>query len=125
MGLSSGEAGLPRVGEGEFASVSPEVYGYSVSGFHVVKSWLDRRKRRRSGRKSSDLDDIRPDRWDFAEELLQLLWILEETVRMEPERTALLDMICASELFTADDLPAPRDAERQPPGSVQQAGLRL
>ena len=27
------------------------------------------------------LDDIRPERWDFTEELLELLWVLEETVR--------------------------------------------
>ena len=73
-----------RVGDGEFAPVSPKVYGYSVSGLHVVKSWLDRRKRDRSGRKSSDLDEIRPDRWEFAGELLELLWVLEETVRLQP-----------------------------------------
>ena len=93
------------VGEGKFAPISPEVYHYSVSGLHVVKSWLDRRKRDRSGRKSSGLDDIRPERWDFAGEFLQLLWILEETIRLEPEGAALLDAVCASELFTADELP--------------------
>jgi len=114
-----------RVGDGEFAPVSPEVYGYSVSGLHVVKSWLDRRKRDRSGRKSSDLDEIRPDRWEFAGELLELLWVLEETVRLQPEGAALLDEVCGSELFTADELPSPSDDERQPPGAARQASLRL
>ena len=114
-----------HVGDGEFAPVSPEVYGYSISGFHVVKSWLDRRKQNRSGRKSSPLDEIRPERWEFAEELLQLLWVLEETVRLQPEGAALLDEVCASDLFTADELPTPRDEERQPPGAVRQAALRL
>ena len=114
-----------HVGDGEFAPVSPEVYGYSVSGFHVVKSWLDRRKLKRSGRKSSDLDDIRPERWEFTGELLELLWILEETVRLQPDGAALLDEVCASELFTADELPTPTDAERQPPGAARQASLRL
>ncbi len=114
-----------HVGDGEFAPVSPEVYGYSVSGFHVVKSWLDRRKRERSGRKSSPLDEIRPERWEFAEELLQLLWVLEETIRLHPEGAALLDEVCASELFTAAELPKPSDAERQPPGAARQGALRL
>ena len=114
-----------HVGDGEFAPVSREVYGYSVSGFHVAKSWLDRRKLKRSGKRSSGLDDIRPDRWDFAEELLQLLWVLEETVRLQPDGAALLDEVCASELFTADELPTPTDAERQTPGAARQASLRL
>ncbi len=114
-----------HVGDGEFAPVSPEVYGYSVSGFHVVKSWLDRRKLKRSGRKSSPLDDIRPERWEFTGELLELLWVLEETIRLQPEGAALLDEVCASELFTADELPTPTDAERQPPGAARQASLRL
>ena len=114
-----------HVGDGEFAPVSPEVYGYSVSGFHVVKSWLDRRKLKRSGRSSSPLDEIRPERWEFAEELLQLVWVLEETIRLQPEGAALLDEVCASELFTADELPTPTDAERQPPGAARQASLRL
>ena len=114
-----------HVGDGEFAPVSREVYGYSVSGFHVVKSWLDRRKLKRSGRSSSPLDAIRPERWEFAEELLQLLRVLEETIRLQPDGAALLDEVCASELFTADELPTPTDAERQPPGAARQASLRL
>ena len=117
------EARVLRVGKGasagEFAPVSPEVYGYSVSGFHVVKSWLDRRKRERSGRKSSPLDEIRPERWEFTGELLALLWVLEETLRLQPEGAALLAAVCASDLFAADELPAPAAAERQPPGTAR------
>ena len=108
-----------RIGEGEhageFAPVSPEVWDYSVSGMQIVKSWLDRRKEVRSGRKSSPLDDIRPERWEFGEELLELLWVLEHTIALQPEGAALLDEVCASPLFTADELPTPTDAERKPP----------
>lgn len=105
-----------RVGaHGTFAPVSPDVYGYSVSGMQIVKSWLDRRKREPSGRKSSDLDKIRPERWEFTEELLELLWVLEETVRLQPEGAALLGEVCAGPLFTAAELPAPKEAERHPP----------
>ena len=44
------------VGDGEFTPVKPDVWNYSVSGLQVVKSWLDRRKLKRSGRQSSPLD---------------------------------------------------------------------
>ena len=111
-----------RVGEGEhageFSPVSPEVWDYSVSGMQVVKSWLDRRKGKRSGRKSSRLDDVRPDRWVFGEELLELLWVLERTIALQPEGEALLEEVCASPLFTADELPTPTETERKPPRVV-------
>ena len=100
---------------GEFAPIAPEIWEFSVSGYSIVKSWLDRRKREPSGRKSSPLDRIRPARWDFTQELLELLWVLEATLAMREEGEALLDRVCAGPLFSADDLPAPTPAERQPP----------
>ena len=103
------------VGDGEFYPVSKEVWEYSVSDMQIVKSWLDRRKEEPSGRKSSDLDEIRPERWEFAEELLELLWLLEETISLQPEGAALLDNVCAGPLFTAAELPSPTAAQRQPP----------
>ncbi|MYE45874.1 MAG: hypothetical protein F4X25_03820 [Chloroflexi bacterium] len=119
------EARVLRVGDGEFAPVSPEVYGYSVSGFHVVESWLNRRELKRSGRESSPLDEIRPERWEFTGELLALLWVLEETVRLQPLGAGFLDEVCASELFTAAELPMPTDTEREAPGAARQGAMRL
>ncbi len=116
-----------RVGDGEFSPVRPEVWGYSVSGLKVVKSWLDRRKLKGAGRKSSPLDDIRPERWEFTEELLELLWVLEATLALQAEGEALLHEVCSSRLFTKHELPTPSSDERQPPkvaaGSRQQLGL--
>ncbi len=105
------------VGDGEFAPVSKEVWDYSVSGMQIVKSWLDRRKREPSGRKSSVLDAIGPERWEFTEELLELLWVLEETVRLQPEGAALLAEVCAGLLFTAAELPTPSKAEQRAPAA--------
>ena len=104
-----------KVGDGEFAPMAPEVWAYSISGLEVVKSWLNYRKREPAGRKSSPLDEIRPERWEFTEELLELLWVLEATIALEPKGTALLEEVCASDLFTADELPVPTSRERQPP----------
>ena len=116
-----------RVGDGEFSPVSPDVWDYSVSGLQVVKSWLDRRKLNRSGRKSSPLDAIRPDRWEFTEELLELLWVLEATLALQPEGAALLQEVCSSQLFIQDELPTPSSEERRSPHTAaagkQQLGL--
>ena len=106
-----------RVEDGEFSPVAPEVWEYSVSGLQVVKSWLGYRKQKRSGRKSSPLDDIRPERWEskMTEELLELLWVLEGTIDLQPEGERLLELACASDLFSQDELPTPTPQERQPP----------
>ncbi len=107
-----------RVGDGEFSPVKPQVWEYSVSGLQVVKSWLDYRKLHRAGRKSSALDEIRPERWEFTEELLELLWVLEATVSLEPEGAALLEEVCTSDLFSRDELPSPTEKERQSPSNA-------
>ena len=102
------------VGVGEFAPVAPEVWDYSVSGWQVVKSWLDRRKLKGSGKHSSPLDEIRPERWEFTEQLLELLWVIEATLGLQPEGSSLLGKIYASDLFSMDELPKPSDQERSP-----------
>jgi hypothetical protein len=106
-----------KVGEGEIRPVIPEVYGYNVSGLEVVKSWLGYRKKNPTGRSSSPLDDIRPERWTGAmtRELLELLWVLEATVEREPVLAELLTDITASEIFNAEELPEPTEDERKPP----------
>ena len=114
-----------RVGDGEFAPVHPAIWSYSVSGLQVVKSWLDYRKLVPSGRKSSDLDKIRPERWTFGEDLLELIWLLEATVALEPEGVTLLEEVCASPLFSAQDLPTPTNEERQPPNVSPREGEQL
>jgi hypothetical protein len=54
-----------------------------------------------AGRKSSPLDDIRPERWtsQLTEELLELLWVLEATVAMFPALAELLESVVAGETF--------------------------
>jgi hypothetical protein len=103
------------VGRGKFAPVRPDVWEFSVSGLQVVKSWLDYRMKRGAGRKSSPLDDIRPTSWQFDDELIDLLWVLEHTVELLPELAKLLDDILKGSLFTASDFPVPTTAERSGP----------
>jgi hypothetical protein len=113
------------VGEGQFNPVVPEVWNFSVSGLQVVKSWLDYRKKAGAGRRSSPLDEIRPERWttQMTTELLELLWILEHTLAVYPELETVFEAIVSSECFTEDELPSPTEMERRPPQRTAQMGL--
>lgn len=104
-----------RVGKGRFSGVRREVWEYSVSGLQVVDSWLGNRMKKRSGKKSSPLDDIRPTSWSFDGELLELLWVLDATVDRLPKPDALLTELLAVEHLPATAFPSPADAERQVP----------
>jgi hypothetical protein len=98
-----------RVGDGRIGPVSNEVWEFEVSGLKVVQSWLAYRMKKRAGKKSSRLDDIRPERWTpgMTDELLEMLWVLEATLAMEPELSGLLDKIVAGDCFKAGELPTP------------------
>lgn len=116
-----------RVGDGRFGPVSLQVWGFEVSGLKVVQSWLGYRMKKRAGKKSSPLDDIRPERWtpQMTDEFLELLWVLEATLAMEPELSAILDKIVAGPCFKAAELPSPAEAERKAPNATGAAGNLL
>lgn len=135
-GVSDGQARYPEafaydpatreiiVGDGRFGPVAPEVWEFEVSGLKVLQSWLGYRMKKRAGKKSSPLDDIRPERWTarMSDELLELLWVLEATLAMEPDLAAILDRVISSSCFASSDLPTPTAAERKAPGAVSAAG---
>ena len=81
-----------HVGSGRFAPVALQVYNFEVSGLKVVQSWLGYRMKNPKGKKSSPLDNIRPEKWtgDFTTELLELLWVLEATIAEYPAQAKLL-----------------------------------
>ncbi len=112
------------VGDGRFGPVSPQVWEFEVSGLKVVQSWLGYRMRKRAGKKSSPLDDIRPERWTarMSDELLEVLWVLEATLAMEPELAAALDKVVASPCFRSSDLPHPTPEARNAPGGARPGG---
>lgn len=112
------------VGDGRFGPVAPDVWGFEVSGLNVVQSWLGYRMKKRAGKKSSPLDDIRPERWTarMSDELLELLWVLEATLAMEPELEKALDKVVAGPCFVAAELPMPKSEERKAPRTIRTAG---
>ncbi|MFH0799798.1 MAG: type ISP restriction/modification enzyme [Pseudomonadota bacterium] len=115
-----------RVGKGVFERVRPEAWHFSVSGLQVVKSWLNYRMRKRAGKKSSLLDEIRPERWEFDGELLDLLWVLDATVNHYPDMERIFKVVLKSALFHEGDFPKPIEAERSnAPAAVRfQAAVR-
>jgi len=106
-----------RVGEGEFRPVAPEVFTFEVSGLKVVQSWLKYRMKKGAGKKSSPLDDIRPEHWtsQFTTELLELLWVLEETTAGYPEQAKLLEAVIDGPCFQKEELPEVPEVMRKPP----------
>jgi hypothetical protein len=108
-----------KVGGGLFSSVRQEVWEFSISGLDVVKSWLAYRMKSGAGKKSSPLDDIRPQTWQFDNELLDLLWVLDATIDLYPELSNLFDEVIQSQLFLASDFPKPTDIERSAASNVQ------
>lgn len=116
-----------HVGGGVIGFVDPAVWIYEVSGFRVVRSWLGYRMRERFGRKSSPLDEIRPDHWtwEMTNELLELLWVLEGIIALEPAQDTLLAEIVSRDLFLASELPAPTAAETRAPDTTFSRQPRL
>jgi hypothetical protein len=114
-----------HVGDGEFAPVAPEVYGFEVSGLKVVQSWLAYRMKKPKGKRPSPLDKITPDRWpsEFTTELLELLWVLEATIAEYPAQAKLLSAVVKGPCFKADELPPVPDAARKPPARLSDKGL--
>ena len=106
-----------HVGSGEFKPVREDVYEFEASGLKVIQSWLKYRMKKGAGKKSSPLDDIRPECWtsQFTTELLELLWILTATVECYPEQAKLLEAVVESDCFQVSELPLVPEEMRKPP----------
>ena len=78
-------------GDGRIEGVPPEVWGFEVSGLKPLQSWLGYRMKKRKGKSSSELDNIRPSTWVFTDELLNVIRMLDATVQATPRARDLLD----------------------------------
>jgi hypothetical protein len=105
------------VGAGTIQPVSPEVWNFSISDFDVLDSWLGYRMKDPTGKGSSTLDDLRPNRWtaQMTDELLNVVWVLEETVELHSKLEELLIEVLSSPLLKGEELPVPTAKEREEP----------
>jgi predicted helicase len=106
-----------RIGDGAVSHVPVEVWDYTVSGYPVVRRWLEHRTKRGRGRPTSELDDIRPTAWNdsWNDELLDLLRALTASCELRPEQDELLARICDGPLIAGSSLPEPSEKERTVP----------
>lgn len=105
------------IGSGIVQPVTKEVWEFSVSGYKVLPRWLNYRIEGGAGKQTSDLDSIRSTSWlpEWTTELLELIWVLEATIKLLPEANRLLEQIITSPCFNTKELPIPTQEERQPP----------
>ena len=88
-----------------------------LTGLKVLQSWLAYRMKKPKGRKSSDLDEIRPQQWssNMTTKLVDLVWILEATLNIEPDIESILQAVIKSECFHVNELPKPSEAQKTHP----------
>jgi len=107
------------VGCGRIAPVSEALWSFSVSGLQVVRSWLRYRMKKRSGRRSSLLDQLRPRHWTpaMSHELLELLWMLEQSIERFPRLQSWADELLGQALIPGDALPKASPQQCRAPSS--------
>jgi hypothetical protein len=101
-------SGTVQIGDGEFSPVLRRVVEYDVAGRRVLWRWLNDRTRqpRFKKRTAPELDSMTVTNWNrrLTDELLALLSVLTEHMRMENAQLQLLDEVCDSPIITVDDL---------------------
>jgi hypothetical protein len=102
------------VGKGYVENVPAAVWSYEVSGKQVLVQWFSYRKKNRERpiigdrRRPSPLANIQPDHWlaEYTTELINVLNVLGRLVDLEPSQAELLETICSSSTFSAEELRA-------------------
>ena len=61
----------------------------------------------------------------MTEEFLELLWVLEATLAMEPDLEEALNRVVSGPCFQASELPQPTSDQRQAPGAAEAPGSLL
>ena len=61
----------------------------------------------------------------MSEELLELLWVLETTLVMEPELEQALDRAVSGSCFKSSELPQPAPEQCQAPAAASAGGSLL
>lgn len=95
-----------RIGDGIITELAPEVWYYRISGRQVLYSWLSYRMKNAAGKKSSELDKIRPKCWDINMniDLMDTIKAIENTVAMLDEQDEIVKDIIESQCFCSNDI---------------------
>jgi hypothetical protein len=113
------ETRVVSIGTAQLAGVRPAVWGYQFNGWPVLQRWLEHRTERGRGKRTSELNEIRPERWcpEWTDELLDLVTILDRCVQLQPAMDEILEDILAGPQVNATSLPLPSKDDRKPPAT--------
>jgi hypothetical protein len=111
-----------QLGAGYVDNVTPEVWAYEVSGKQVLTQWFSYRGRDRSRpiigdrRPPSPLGDIQPAGWlaEYTTELLNVLNVLGQLVKLEARQADLLSRICSEPTIPAEALATTTPTRKKP-----------
>lgn len=109
-----------QVADGVISGVSPEVWDYSVSGWPVLRRWIESRSKLGRGHARSrptPLDRLRSDNWldEWNDELLDLVLVLTHTLALQVVQEELLNLIVDGPLVDIEELPLPEAWQRAEP----------
>lgn len=95
-----------RVGAGRWSRVKPHAMQYRVGGTLVVESWLDYRKAKPKGRRTSPLDSINSTEWpaSWSIELSEVISAVTQLAKLEPEQESLLDEVVSEPTVSLEEL---------------------
>ncbi len=109
-------------GDNTLAGVALAAWEFEVNGWPVLRRWLEHRTRAGRGRRTSELNDIRPTSWDgsWTNELLTLVSVLHGMGELQSELDDLLNKVLAGPTIDRSHLPVPTNAETKvPPTDLQ------
>src|SRR5205807_1449072 len=101
----------------ERENLAGDAKGKSTSGSNREAESTDAPERGGLPRSSDEVGEC-----PRSEELLELLWVLEATLAMEPELSAALDIVIGEPCFTGSELPQATEDERKLPKAMDEEG---
>jgi hypothetical protein len=107
-----------HVGDGALGPVPSAVWSYDVSGTRIIKKWFEYRAERPRLRWSSPLNDIVASKWDFTDDLRNLVAVLHGCVLLEAQQAETLEAVLHGPQITTTNLedtgvlPPPPEAAR-------------
>lgn len=109
-----------RIADGVLGGVSQEAWEFTVSGWPVIRRWIEARSALGRGfarTRPQPLDETRPTVWldEWNDELLEVVTAITATLHDQDRLNELLDEVIRSEIIAPDDLPVPTRAERSDP----------
>jgi hypothetical protein len=81
--------------------------------------------KKRAGKTSSELDKLRPGKWSYSRELLELLAVVERFVAGQSDAAELLARVVSGPLVTSAVLPGPTKESKATPKFVATPGATL